>query len=82
MLLAGLDMAGIAASSGSACASGRSEPSHVLTAMGLPDDVATSALRFSLGDGTTDEEIDRVLDALPAIVARLNALGIQEQAHE
>ena len=68
-----LDMAGIAASSGSACTSGSLEPSHVLSAMGLSPDMARSSLRFSLGRDNTAEEIDRVLAVLPPIVEDLRA---------
>jgi len=72
-MLIHLDAAGIAASSGSACASGSLEPSHVLIAMGLAPGYALGSLRFTLGRGTTDAEIDAVLDALPDIVTRLRA---------
>jgi cysteine desulfurase len=72
-LLLGLDMRGICASSASACSSGRLDPSHVLTAMGVPDHEAIGALRLSLGRGTTDADIDQVLAAVPALVARLRA---------
>ena len=68
-----LDMAGIAASSGSACTSGSLEPSHVLSAMGLSPDTARSSVRFSLGRDNTAEEIDRVLAVLPPIVEDLRA---------
>lgn len=70
-LLIGLDLEGIAASSGSACSSGSFEPSHVLAAMGVPR--GWGALRLSLGRGNTEEEIDRVLDILPSLVKRLRA---------
>jgi cysteine desulfurase len=70
-----LDAAGIAASSGSACTSGSLDPSHVLLAMGIPVEFAHGSLRFSLGRGTTDEEIDRVLDTLPKIVETLRAMS-------
>jgi len=70
-LLASLDLRGIAVSSGSACSSGAVEPSHVLTAMGIPADVAGPSIRFSLGWGTTDAEIGRVLDIFPAVAARV-----------
>jgi cysteine desulfurase len=69
-LLLSLDRAGVSASSGSACASGSIEPSHVLTAMGLPDARVTSALRLTLGRGTTQEEARRVVEVLAGIVAR------------
>jgi cysteine desulfurase len=74
-LVIGLDLEGIAVSTGSACSSGTLEPSHVLRAIGLPPSRIESAVRFSLGEGTTGAEIDRVLDAVPAIVARLRARG-------
>ena len=69
--LIALDLAGIAASSGSACASGSRQPSHVLAAMGIDAERASTALRFSLGRGTTVAEIDYVLAWLPEIVARV-----------
>lgn len=68
-----LDAAGIAASSGSACSSGSLEPSHVLLAMQIPPALAYGSLRLSLGRGTTEEEIDRVLAELPGIVESLRA---------
>ncbi|HEU4560193.1 MAG TPA: cysteine desulfurase family protein [Longimicrobium sp.] len=74
-LLMSLDLEGIAASSGSACSSGAVEPSHVLTAMGIPAELAGPSVRFSLGWGTTDAEIDRVLEIFPAIVERVRALA-------
>lgn len=66
---------GIAASSGSACTSGLLEPSHVLTAMGIPPELAHGSLRFSLGKQTTKEDIDYVLEVLPKIVARLRKMA-------
>ncbi len=72
-LLMGLDLAGICASGGSACASGSLEQSHVLRAMGLPDDLARGALRLSFGSGTTADDIDRTADALLRLVPRLRA---------
>jgi len=74
-LVIGLDLEGIAVSTGSACSSGTLEPSHVLRAIGLAPSRIEGAVRFSLGEGTTDSEIDRVLDAVPAIVARLRTRG-------
>ena len=74
-LVIGLDLEGVAVSTGSACSSGTLEPSHVLRAMGLPPWRVESAVRFSLGAATTDVEIDRVLEAVPAVVARLRARG-------
>jgi cysteine desulfurase len=70
-LLVLLDDAGVCASAGSACASGAIEPSHVLTAMGVPRDEALSSVRLSLGATTTDADIDLALKAIPDAVARL-----------
>jgi len=67
-LLLGLDMAGIAASSGSACHAGVQQASHVLVAMGRDEELARSALRFSLGRTTTAEDVDAVVAALPGVV--------------
>jgi cysteine desulfurase len=72
-LLVLLDDAGVYASAGSACASGAMEPSHVLLAMGLEPLDALGSLRLTLGHGTTDDEIDLALAAVPAAVARLRA---------
>ena len=74
-VLLALDMAEIAASSGSACTTGSLEPSHVLLAMGIDEDLAHSSLRLTVGRETTDEEVDYVLERLPEIVARLRALA-------
>jgi cysteine desulfurase len=70
-LLLLLDRAGVSASSGSACASGAIEPSHVLLAMGLPAGEARCGVRFSLGRTTTEAEIDAALAVVPAAVAAL-----------
>lgn len=70
-----LDINGIAGSSGSACTSGSLDPSHVLLAMGLPHETAHGSLRLSLGDETTDEDIDYVLDVLPKIVEKLRFMS-------
>lgn len=70
-----LDMKGIAASSGSACASGDLDPSHVLLAIGLPHEIAHGSLRLSVSTETTDEEIDYLLEVLPPIVERLRAMS-------
>ncbi len=70
-----LDMEGISAATGSACATGSSEPSHVHTAMGCPPEVARGSVRFSLGKYTTAEDIGRVLEVLPPAVERLRALS-------
>jgi cysteine desulfurase len=74
-LVIGLDLEGIAVSTGSACSSGTLEPSHVLKAMGLPHGRVQSSIRFSLGSTTTVEEIDRVLAVLPVLVERLRKVG-------
>lgn len=74
-LLLLLDMNGIAASSGSACTSGSLDPSHVLLAMGLPHEIAHGSLRLSIGEINTEEDVDRVLEVLPAIVQRLRDMS-------
>ncbi|MFA5907330.1 MAG: IscS subfamily cysteine desulfurase [Vicinamibacterales bacterium] len=73
-LLIGLDLAGIAVSSGSACSSGTLEPSHVLKAMGLPHGRTLGSIRFSLGASNTDADIDRVIEVLPPLVEKLRSL--------
>ena len=73
-VLLGLDFAGVAASSGSACSSGSLEPSHVLLALGLPADLAHGSLRLTLGRDNTEEDVDYVLRALPDLVGRLRAM--------
>jgi len=77
-LLLQLDLAGICASSGSACTSGAVEPSHVLKAMGVEQALIHSAVRFTLGIKNTEEEIDLVLEKLTEITARLRASRAQE----
>lgn len=74
-LLLLLDLAGICASTGSACSSGSLDPSHVLLAIGLPHEIAHGSLRLTLGEGTTEEEIDYVLEKLPQIVQRLRDMS-------
>lgn len=74
-MLLSLDMTGIFASSGSACTSMSLSPSHVLTAMGFPPEIAHGSLRLTLGKSNTEEEIDYVLDVLPEIVSRLRAMS-------
>lgn len=74
-LLLHLDLNGIAASSGSACASGSLEPSHVLLATGLDAEDAHSSIRFTLSEHTTELEIDTVLGILPGIVEKLRAMS-------
>ncbi|MDP2053480.1 MAG: aminotransferase class V-fold PLP-dependent enzyme, partial [Acidobacteriota bacterium] len=73
-LLIGLDLAGIAVSSGSACSSGTLEPSHVLKAMGLSHGRTLGSIRFSLGTSNTDADIDHVIAVLPPLVAKLRSL--------
>ncbi len=68
-----LDAAGVAVSAGASCASGATQPSHVLSSMGMSRADASSGIRFSLGWTTTDAEVDHVLDAVPRSVARLRA---------
>ena len=74
-LLLLLDAKGICASSGSACTSGSLDPSHVLLAIGRPHDVAHGSLRLSLCEWNTDEEIDRILDAVPEVVEYLRGMS-------
>ena len=74
-LAVSLDLEGIAVSTGSACSSEAMEPSHVLTAMGVPVELARGSVRFSLGKHNTDAEIDHVLEAFPRIVSRLRAMS-------
>lgn len=74
-LLINLDLEGIAISTGSACASGSINPSHVLLAMGIPEEICRSSLRFSLGRYNTAEEIDYTLEVLPRIVDRLRRIS-------
>ncbi len=74
-ILMGLDMAGIAASSGSACTSAAQEPSHVLTAMGVPARDAAGHLRLTMGHSSTDEDIDVVAETLVPLVAKLRKLS-------
>ena len=74
-MLMGLDMDGIAASSGSACATGSAEPSHVLLAMGVPHDVAHGSVRMTLGRESTEQDVDRVVEVLPGVVERLRAMS-------
>lgn len=74
-LLLGLDLEGVMVSSGSACNAGGEEPSHVLLAMGVDRRLAGSSLRFSLGQGNSAEQIDRVVGLMPGLVARLRALA-------
>lgn len=75
-LLLNLDLKGIACSSGSACASGSLEPSHVLTAMGMPPELAQAAVRFSLGRDNTADQIERVIEIVARVVCRLRSMNI------
>jgi len=78
-LLIALDIQGIAASFGAACQSGATEPSHVLLAMGLTPAQARSSLRLSLSRMSTQDEIERALEIIPATVARLRGLAKKEK---
>lgn len=74
-ILLSLDFEGICGSSGSACTSGSLDPSHVLLAIGLPHEIAHGSLRLSLGEGTTEEDVDYVLEKVPPIIARLRSMS-------
>ena len=74
-LLIMLDMAGICASSGSACTSGSLDPSHVLLAIGLPHEIAHGSLRLTLSEETTKEDADFVVEQIKGIVARLRSMS-------
>lgn len=74
-MLMHLDMAGIEAASGSACTTGMPEPSHVLTAMGLPHDLALGALRLTVGRQTTEADIDTTLEILPGVIQKVRQLN-------
>ena len=74
-ILLALDLAGIAASSGSACTTGSVEPSHVLLAMGIPPELARGSLRFTLGRDNDETDVERLLTTLPVIVERLRTLS-------
>jgi len=74
-LIIALDLKGLAVSTGAACSSGAIEPSHVLTAMGLPPDRARASIRFSLGKQNTADDIDFAIQLVPAAVERLRELS-------
>ena len=75
-LLMHLDLAGIAASGGSACATGSVEPSHVLTALGIPRDLVLGTVRFSLGHETTPADIERLAATFPGVVEKVRQLAV------
>ncbi|MBI4812029.1 cysteine desulfurase [Candidatus Falkowbacteria bacterium] len=74
-ILIALDLAGVAVSTGSACASGSLKPSHVLLAMGIKQEIAHHSLRFTLGKHTTEAEIKRVIKILPPIIKKLRRMA-------
>jgi cysteine desulfurase len=74
-LVIALDLKGLAVSTGAACSSGAIEPSHVLTAMGLPPEIARASLRFSLGKQNTPDDVQFALELVPQTVARLRELS-------
>nr|MBA3260800.1 aminotransferase class V-fold PLP-dependent enzyme [Gemmatimonadales bacterium] len=74
-LLMHLDLAGVAASSGSACSTGSVEPSHVLVAMGIPRDIALGAIRFSFGRESSPADVERVAEVMPGVVAKVRKLA-------
>jgi cysteine desulfurase len=81
-ILLNLDLAGICASSGSACTSNSLEPSHVLTAMGVPHEMAHGSLRLTLGRENTDADVDYVMQKLPGIVEKLRLMSPLYQAKQ
>ena len=72
-ILLGLDFSGIHASSGSACSSASLDPSHVLLALGLSEDLAIGSLRLTLGKHNTEEEVNQVLSVLPNLISKLRS---------
>jgi len=74
-LLLLLDQQGICASAGSACTAGAVEPSHVLTALGVPAERALGSIRFTVGRGTSGEDIDRLLELVPGMIERLRGVS-------
>lgn len=74
-ILLSLDFKGVCASSGSACTSGSLDPSHVLLAIGLPHERAHGSLRLTIGDGTTEEDVDYVIEVVPPIIQRLRDMS-------
>jgi len=74
-LLMHLDLAGVAASSGSACSTGAVEPSHVLVAMGIPRELALATIRFSLGHESSPADVARTAEVMPSVVAKVRKLA-------
>jgi cysteine desulfurase len=74
-IILNLDLKGIGVASGSACTSGSLEPSHVLSAMRVPGDLAQSSLRFSFGRSNTMQDVDYVVELLPEIISKLRAMS-------
>lgn len=74
-ILLSLDFQGVCASSGSACTSGSLDPSHVLLAIGLPHELAHGSLRLTMGEGSTEEDVDYVLEVVPPIIERLRNMS-------
>ena len=74
-LLIGLDLLGVAVSTGSACSSGTLEPSPVIRALGRNDELARGSIRFSFGKDNTEEDVDYVLEVLPQVLGKLRALS-------
>jgi cysteine desulfurase len=70
-----MDMAGIEASTGSACASGSLDASHVLLALGLGPELAHGSIRFSLGWGNSEKDVDYIIETMPPIIEKLRALS-------
>ncbi|MBR0360011.1 MAG: aminotransferase class V-fold PLP-dependent enzyme, partial [Clostridia bacterium] len=81
-ILMRLNMKGICASSGSACASGSLDPSHVLLAIGVPHEIAHGSIRFSVSEDTTIEEVDYVLEEMPKIITGLRNMSPMYEAFE
>jgi cysteine desulfurase len=80
-LVIALDLRGFAVSTGAACSSGAIEPSHVLTAIGLPVDRARASIRFSLGRTNTAEQVDHLIEAVAASVKHLRKISTVSHAH-
>jgi cysteine desulfurase len=78
-MLMHLDLAGVACSAGSACSTGAVEPSHVLTAMGVPPELGTAALRFSFGRSSSEADVEALAAVLPKIVEKVRALAVELQ---